>query len=61
MQWQHINFRLKKNQNARLTKIMTATFFWDQNVILLINFWILGQSINADSYYKTLQKLSQAI
>lgn len=51
----------KNWKHSKVKKEIIATVFWNRKEILLIDFLPRGESINADWYYETLQRLCRAI
>ncbi|KAJ4451673.1 hypothetical protein ANN_03143 [Periplaneta americana] len=62
MHWRHSGspVRTKFKQTLSVRKVM-CTVFWDRKGILLIVFLPRGETVNADRYCETLQKLRRAI
>jgi hypothetical protein len=62
MMWKHPSSPTAKKfkMTASVHKVM-ATVFWDMKGLLLVDFLNKNESINADHYIETLQKLRQAI
>jgi histone-lysine N-methyltransferase SETMAR len=60
--WKHPSSPTAKKfkVTTSVCKVM-ATVFWDMNGILLVDFIHKNETINADCYIQTLQKLRQAI
>lgn len=62
MQWRHVKSPPpRKFKIVPSTKKVMATIFWDSTGVLLVDFLPQGQSINADRYIATLQKLKRAV
>jgi hypothetical protein len=63
MEWHRANSETKPNrfkQSFSTGKLM-ATVSWDKKGILLVDFMIPGDTINAHRYCETLRKLRRAI
>ncbi|KAJ4447352.1 hypothetical protein ANN_09358 [Periplaneta americana] len=62
MHWRHSGspVRTKFKQTLSVRKVM-CTVFWDRKGILLIDFLLRGETVNADRYCETLRKLRRAI
>jgi hypothetical protein len=62
MMWKHPSSPTAKQfkTTTSVRKVM-ATVFWDMKALLLVGFIHKNETINADHYIQTLQKLQQAI
>ncbi|KAJ4426888.1 hypothetical protein ANN_26687 [Periplaneta americana] len=62
MHWRHSGspVRTKFKETLSVRKVM-CTVYWDRKGILLIDFLPRGETVNADRYCETLQKLRRAI
>jgi histone-lysine N-methyltransferase SETMAR len=58
--WKHPSSPTAKKFKTSVRKVM-ATVFWDMKGLLLVHFINKNETINADRYIQTLQKLQQAI
>ncbi|KAJ4446219.1 hypothetical protein ANN_12913 [Periplaneta americana] len=62
MEWSHTALpRKKKFKQIMSTRKIMCTVFWDRKGVLLIEFLPRGETINRETYCRTLRKLRRAI
>lgn len=62
MEWRHPSSpRSKKSKTNKSNKKVMATFFWDKDGLILVDFLEQGSTINSTSYVNTLHKLRESI
>jgi hypothetical protein len=61
MVWKHPSCPTAKTFQMTFVHKVMATVFWDMKGLLLVDFFHKNETINADHYIQTLQKLRQAI
>jgi hypothetical protein len=53
--------RLEKSLQCTISRFVMASMFWDEKGVILLDFLELGNTVNADHYIATLNKLGDRL